>query len=194
MCQDKNFINILFGNQWSIKKIKSMGLSKRIDDKHPFFRDLSKLYLDHFESKGALLNKKLDFYDSITYTVLKNEQESIRLKLHVSDIVELSEESEGIAYAKISLIFRHQANNNHYYAFFLFDWFQATDIIDPILECPLYNIQKPKELRWIRIFPINVIDHIPHVHFIHKCENTCNINHDETNRCYIFNRFYYNAI
>lgn len=172
-----------------------MNLSKKLDDNHPFFQDLSRSYLEHFGSKAALLNRKLDFYDSIAYTVLRDEQDPIRLKLHVGDIVELSEESEGIAYAKISSIFRHQANNNHHYAFFLFDWFQATNIIDPILECPLYNIQKPKELRWLRIFPINFIDHISHVHFIHKCGNTCNIiKHDETNRCYIFNRFYYNAI
>ncbi|CAI2199382.1 5927_t:CDS:1, partial [Funneliformis geosporum] len=64
---------------------------------------------------------------------------------HVGDIVELSEESEGIAYAKINLIFQYQANNNQYYAFFLFDWFQAINTIDPILEYLLYNIQKPKK-------------------------------------------------
>lgn len=43
-----------------------------------------------------------------------------------------------------------------------------------------YNIQKLEELRWLRDFPINFIDHSSHVHFIHGYTNTCNIKHDET--------------
>jgi hypothetical protein len=141
------------------------------------------------------LNKDLEFYESIAYTVLKgSEQDHIRLKLNVGDIVELEEESEGIAYARIKSIFRHQANNGQYYAFFLFDWFEAMNTINPILECPLYNIQKPGDSRWLQIFPIDFIACIPHVHFIHNCTNTCNTKHDEANRSYILNRFYYNAV
>jgi len=140
------------------------------------------------------LNKNLDFYSSIAYTILKNNQEPVRLKLHVGDIVEINEESEGIAYAKIESIIRHQANNGHYYAFFLFNWFQATNYIDSVSGCPFYNIQKPEESRWFRIFPINFIDHMPYVHFIHDCKSTCSSKHDETNRSYILNEFYYNAV
>ena len=144
--------------------------------------------------KGAILNRNLEFYDSITYTVLKNNQDPIRLRLHVDDVVEIEEESKGIAYAKIKSIFRHQANNGHYYAFFLFDWFEATNSINNTLECPFYNIQKPEESRWFRIFPIDFIDRIPYVHFIHNCTSNCNTRHDKANRSYILNRFYYNVI
>ena len=126
--------------------------------------------------------------------VLKSNQEPIWLKLHVGDIVELNEESEGIAYARIKSIFRHQANNDKYYAFFLFDWFEATNTINRVLECPLYNIQKPEDSRWFRIFPIDFIVSIPCVHFIHNCTNACNTEHDETNRSYILNHFYYKAV
>ena len=86
------------------------------------------------------MNKKIEFYSSIAYTVLKSNQEPIRLKLRIGDIVELNEESEGIAYARINSIIQHQANNGHYYAFFLFDWFQVTDYIDTVSECLLYDI------------------------------------------------------
>ena len=144
--------------------------------------------------KGAILNRNLEFYDSITYTVLKNNQDPIRLRLHVDDVVEIEEESEGIAYAKIKSIFRHQAHNGHYYAFFLFDWFEATNSINNTLECPFYNIQKPEKSRWFRIFPIDFIDRIPYVHFIHNCMSNCNTRHDKANRSYILNRFYYNVI
>ncbi|RGB40924.1 hypothetical protein C1646_752679 [Rhizophagus diaphanus] len=123
--------------------------------------------------------KKLEFYNSISYTIIKNDQE-------------LPEKSEGIAYAKIKLNFQHQANNNNYYAFFLFDWFQATNVLNSTLECPLYNIQKPEKSRWFQVFPITFVDHNSHVFFIHNCKDTCNNKHDEGNRCYILNEFYYN--
>ena len=150
--------------------------------------------MEHFKSKGVLLNRKLEFYNSISYTIINKDQDPIQLKIHIGDIVELPEESEGIAYAKIKSIFRHQANNGKYYAFFLFDWFQATNVLDSMLECPLYNIQKPDESRWFRVFPITLVDHNPRVFFIHNCRDTCNTEHDEGNRCYILNEFYYNAV
>ena len=136
----------------------------------------------------------MEFYNSISYTVLKCGQEPIRLRLRVDDIVEIKEESEGIAYAKIESIIRHQANNGHYYAFFLFDWFKATDHIDSVSECRFYHIQKTEESRWFRIFPINFVDHMPHAHFVHDCKRTCNTKHDENNRSYIQNEFYYNPV
>ena len=104
--------------------------------------------------------------------------------------MELYEESEGITYAKIESIIRHQANNGYHYAFFLFNLFQqATNYIDSLLGCPFYNIQKPEESCWFRIFPINLVDHMPYVCFIHDCKRTCNTKHDENNQSYILNEF-----
>ncbi|CAG8574993.1 438_t:CDS:2, partial [Gigaspora rosea] len=121
------------------RKVESVGLSKNLDVNDPFFQDLCKTYADYLNSSTTLINKKLAFYNSITYTVLESNQDSVRVKLRVGDFMELLEETEGIAYAKIESIFRHQANN----------------------ECPIYYIQKPEESRWVRIFPINFIDHVP---------------------------------
>ena len=135
----------------------------------------------------------MEFYGSITYTVLKDPP--IQLKLRIGDVVEIEEESEGIAYARIKSIIRHKANNGHYYAFFVFEWFEATNTTNTILGCPLYKIQNPEETRWFRIFTIDCIHRVPCVHFIHNCTNTCNTeSHDETNRSYILNSFYYNAV
>ena len=118
VCHDKNFIDISLKNQWSIEKVKSKGLSKKLDDKHPFFRDLYRAYTDYLNSGAALLNRNLEFYNSITYTILKSNQDPIQLKLHVGEVIDLPEESEGIAYAKIESIFQNQANNGQYYTFF----------------------------------------------------------------------------
>ncbi|CAG8705218.1 2315_t:CDS:2 [Rhizophagus irregularis] len=169
-CHNSNFIDISLNSRWSAKKVNDRGLSKKLDYKHPFFQDISVSYREHFNSKEAILNRKLEFYNSISYTILKDGQDPIRLKIHIGDIVELPEESEGIAYAK------------------------ATNIMDSVLECPFYNIQKPEESRWFQNFPITFIDRNPCVFFIHNCGNTCNTEHDEENRSYILNRYYYNAV
>ncbi|CAI2197915.1 14795_t:CDS:2, partial [Funneliformis geosporum] len=39
-------------------KVENDGLSKRLDDKHPLFQNLSRSYLEYFESKATLLNRK----------------------------------------------------------------------------------------------------------------------------------------
>ena len=71
-----------------------------------FLRDLYKAYSNYLDSKAAILNKDLEFYGSIACTVFRgSDQGNIRLKLHVGDVVELKEESEGIAYARIKSIF-----------------------------------------------------------------------------------------
>jgi hypothetical protein len=194
VCHNKNCIDILLSNRWDTNKIKSIpSLKKKLDTNNPFFQDLYRVYSDHLGSKEALLNKDLEFYGSIQYTVLKDSP--IRMKLSVGDVVEIEEELEGIAYARIKSIIRHKANNAHFYAFFVFEWFEATNTINIALECPLYKIQKPEDTRWFQIFTIDFIYRVPHIHFIHNCTNTCNTTkHDETNRNYILNRFYYNAV
>ncbi|CAB4423898.1 unnamed protein product [Rhizophagus irregularis] len=112
VCHDGNFIDISFSNKWNNKKVRSMGLSKKLDADHPFFRDLYEAYTGFLDSKATLLNKNLEFYGSITYTVIKSNQDNIQIKLRVGDVVELCEE------------------------------LKATNTFDPVLECPLYNIQK----------------------------------------------------
>jgi hypothetical protein len=75
-------------------------------NQNTFFRDLYKAYGDYLDSKAAILNIDLEFYESIAYTIIRgSNQGNIRLKLHVGDVVELKEESEGIAYARIKSIF-----------------------------------------------------------------------------------------
>ncbi|CAB4392938.1 unnamed protein product [Rhizophagus irregularis] len=64
---------------------------------------------------AAILNKNIEFYSSISYTVIKDNQEPVRLKLHIGNIVDLNEESKGVAYAKIEFIIQHKANNDAHF-------------------------------------------------------------------------------
>ncbi|CAG8765714.1 2004_t:CDS:2, partial [Funneliformis caledonium] len=57
------------------KKIRSKGLSKKLDRNHPLFRDFYRASVDYLNSSAAILNKNLEFYNSIAYTVLKGDQE-----------------------------------------------------------------------------------------------------------------------
>ncbi|CAG8815702.1 1448_t:CDS:2, partial [Cetraspora pellucida] len=138
ICLDKNFINIALKEQWSTKKLMSIGLSNTLSGNHSLFQDLFESYKRHLGLRSALLHKKLKFYNYITYTIL-NSKDSIRLKLHIGDIVELAENSEGIIYARIRAIFMHQANDGLNYAFFQFEKFQELNLLDPVLECPFYK-------------------------------------------------------
>ncbi|CAB4441432.1 unnamed protein product [Rhizophagus irregularis] len=91
----KNIIDISLKDQWSAKKVECKGILKKLDDNHPFYRDLYRAYADYLNSSAAILNKNMEFYSSISYTVIKDNQEPVRLKLHIGDIVDLNEESEG---------------------------------------------------------------------------------------------------
>jgi hypothetical protein len=64
------------------------------------------------------LNKNIEFYSSISYTVIKDNQEPVQLKLHIGDIVDLNEESKGVAYAKINLLFNIKQTMVKFYTFF----------------------------------------------------------------------------
>ncbi|CAG8825823.1 23230_t:CDS:1, partial [Cetraspora pellucida] len=102
------------------------------------FQDLYQSYTKHLGLKNALLNKKLVFYGYITYTVL-NIEDPVKLKFHVSDIIELVENSKKITYTRIRTIFTHQGTSKKTYVFFQCDRFQEMNIVDPILGCPLYK-------------------------------------------------------
>ncbi|CAG8595700.1 7929_t:CDS:2, partial [Scutellospora calospora] len=106
ICQDKNFINIKLKDQWSTKKLQSIGLSNILNENHLLFRDLYKTYAKYFELRS----------------------------IHIGDIIELEKNSERIDYAKVRLIFMHQANDGHSYTFFLVDRFQDTNTLNSILE------------------------------------------------------------
>ncbi|CAG8599120.1 4995_t:CDS:2 [Racocetra persica] len=122
-------------------EIRYKKLQEVLKNEHEILlQDLHRVYADYLNSKAALLYRNLEFYDSIIYTILENNQDPIRLKFYVRDIVELLKETEDTAYVKIESIFQHQANNNQYYIFFWFSWFQTTNKLDPILKYLFYDI------------------------------------------------------
>ena len=60
------------------------------------------MYVDHLNSSAAILNKNLEFYGSIAYTVLKSNQEPIRLYLPPILIWDLGQKKFYAIYKKLN--------------------------------------------------------------------------------------------
>ena len=57
--------------------------------------------------KAALLRKKLKYYDFISYSVMENDGNAKRICIQVGDIVDIEEETEGVAHAQVKAIVTH---------------------------------------------------------------------------------------
>ncbi|CAG8439542.1 10828_t:CDS:2, partial [Scutellospora calospora] len=105
-----------------------------------FKSELMLSYQD-FEQNAALINKSISFYQNVTY-LIENEYRIIeKCSLSLGDIVTIEEEEEEESFAMIKTIFRHKSNDRHFYTFIMIDWFENTNQINNLLECPIYKIQ-----------------------------------------------------
>jgi len=146
------------------------------------------------DMKGALINRRLEFYDYVSYDVLDGEGAEEWVSLRVGDVIDMKEEEEEDAFAIVRAIFCHMANNTNRYVFLIIDWFQATGNKDELLECPYYKLHDPEEVQWRRIYPISFVDHASSTHFIHHCTRHCTNMHDRNSRLYLRNDFFYNTV
>ena len=144
--------------------------------------------------KGGIVNKGLEFYDYVSYVVLDDGEVEANVRLHVGDVIDIKEEEEKDAFAMIRAIVRHKANNGNLYVFLVIDWFEAIGGEDELLRCPYYKLQRPEEMRWRRVYPMAFVDHISNAHFVHCCSSSCTNKHDEINRSYLHNSFFYKTI
>jgi len=174
------FVDIVLRQKWDKSQIRNAGFSNKLEVGNPIYHDLVRSYSVDLLMDAALVNKKIEFYNYIAYKVVEDDNTSKMVKLHVGDIVSMNEEIEQVAFARIKAILRHRANNTKYYAFLVFDWFEAIAGEDNVLRCPCYNLQKRGETQWRQLFPITIVDNMPDNHFIHACTSTCKNSRDLT--------------
>ena len=180
--------------KWNISQIGAARFSKKLNIDNPLYRDFSAAYSDYMEMPAAVINKGLEFYNYVSYDVLDDEKVEANVHLRVGDVIDVKEEEEGNSFAIIRAIIRHKANNENMYIFLVIDWFQAINGEDELLKCPYYMLQKSEETRWRRVYPLTLVDHTSNTHFIHCCTMGCTNKHDENNRRYIRNVFFYNTV
>jgi len=136
---------------------------------------------DDIGKREALLYNDLLFYEYIAYTVKEDNGDKTRIRLRVGDIVDVTEEQEGVAYAQIKAIVLHKYNDGTLYPFFVFDWFSSTSSRHNGLQCTIYRLQGQNDYRWRRVYPLTFVDHNPHTHLRTAKQ------HDAGKRVYMIN-------
>jgi len=192
---DDRIINIKAHDQLLKSEILNLNLPARLDDNLQFTYDILIAYDTYMQKKAALVHRRVNFYKQISYTFLDNDGRFYSyINLHVGNVVQIKEES-GISFAIIKALFTHKYNDGSTYAFVWINWLRESLTIDPILQCPVYEVQKAENVRWHRVYPIALIIGIPKVHFVHRCGSACtSTSHDLSNNQYFRNDFYYTAI
>ncbi|GES91467.1 hypothetical protein GLOIN_2v1790940 [Rhizophagus clarus] len=134
--------------------------------------------------KSALIYSQMGWYELATYTMEESDGVFSKVHLHIGDVVTIHEEDSSECYAIIKGIFKYKGNDDKYYAFITIDWFDNINRIHNVLKCPLFRIQTSQDIRWRRIFPISIIDHVQKVHFVY----------DTKIDLWIKNNYYFTAI
>ena len=121
-----HFIDITVRKRWLQTHVDEVGLpTKLVGDW--LENNLAYAYDYYMGLKAALLRKKLKYYDFISYSVMENDGNAKRICIRVGDIVDIEEETEGVAYAQVKAIVTHTHNDETTYPFFIFNWFADTN-------------------------------------------------------------------
>jgi len=160
------------------------------------YNGLKIAYKNYFKFLEYLHNKKIVYFNYISYKVLNDNDESLIMRIHVGDIVEIEVEDDGISYAIVQAIFLHTYNNNKTYPFYFLKWFEkikGKNGVDTLMMCQKYKICIERE-KYLNIFPISFITSMPKIHFVHQCVDNCLIGSHDLSQPYLLNEFFYNAI
>ncbi|CAG8843173.1 14031_t:CDS:2, partial [Gigaspora margarita] len=192
---DDKIRNIKTRKRLSKREIHQLSLPVKLDDNLQFTYDIISAYDIYMEKRAALIHRRVEFYKQISYTLLNDDGTfDMHMNLHSGDIVQIQEET-GLSYAILKGIFTHKYNDGLVYSFIWIDWLRECLILDPILQCPVYEKQTAENTRWHQVYPISLIDNLSKIHFVHHCHSTCTSTlHDPSNNQYVRNEFYYEAI
>jgi len=192
---DSRIINIKARKCLSKNELQESALPVQLNSDPQFAYDLLSAYDIYMQKKAALIHRRVEFYEHFSYTFLDDDGRfDSYLDLYLDDVVQIQEEN-GLSYAIIKALFTHEYNDGLVYAFIWVDWLRECLTPDPVLQCPIYEIQTAENTRWYRVYPISLIDSLPKVHFVHRCQSTCTTNsHDLLNNQYFKNEFYYTPI
>jgi len=191
---NQHFTDISVRKRWLRTNVEQIGLPTKLAGDW-LEHDLAYAYDYYLDLKAALLKKKLKYYDSISYLVMDDDGNVKRIHVRVGDIVDIEEETEGIAYAQVKAIVTHMHNSGKTYPFFIFNWFADTDRTHNILGVPIYIFQNTSDQRWRRVYPIMQVNRASRAHFVHYCTRNCTVTkHDEAASRFFKNEFFYNAV
>ena len=107
--------------KWKYHEISQNNFEPNMSTDGSIYNDLKIAYKNYFNFLEYLHNKKIIYFNYITYKVLNDDGESSTIRIHVGDIVEIEVEDEGNSYAIVRAIFLHTYNNDKTYPFYFFE-------------------------------------------------------------------------
>ena len=157
--------------------------------------DLTRIYGDVYQNNGAIIQRHVNYYDSIYFTVL-HEDNYFNIALRVGETIDVEEvdDPDEWSYAVVQAIIAHQDDYGRTNPFLLVDWFYKNGNIDSITGFPIYCLQESNDTSWSHLHPLAIVDRQPKVHFVHKRTNLCSEKSHDNNKEYILNEFYYLVI
>ncbi|RHZ81644.1 hypothetical protein Glove_117g403 [Diversispora epigaea] len=144
---------------------------------------------------GLLITNKIRFHNFIYYEV-KNENGTInRIKIKSGDAIEIEEFEHGSTYAIVKSIISHKGNDNNEYQFFYITWYNQISNENNQLRCCKFELclENKNKRDWSTIFPINIVDQQPKVHFVHACSTGCNMKKHDSN-IYYKNKYFFHPV
>ncbi|CAG8658116.1 7303_t:CDS:2 [Rhizophagus irregularis] len=182
--------------KWKYYEISQNNFEPNMSIDGDIYNGLKMAYKDYFNFLEYIHNKKIVYFNYITYKVLNDNDESSIIRIRVGDIVEIEEENEGTSYAIVKAIFLHTYNNDKTYPFYFVNWFEKVkerNGFDTLMTCQKYKICTERE-KYLNIFPISLVTSMPKIHFVHQCVDNCLIESHDLSQPYLLNEFFYNAI
>ena len=107
------------------------------------------VYSSYFSLEQALLNTKISYYQSVSYSIVESNGDYQYVKFHVGEAVETTLSTNGqSAYGIVKGIIEHVWNDGQAYVFVYLDWLEDLGKIDNLLGCPIYRLQHTYNNSW----------------------------------------------
>ena len=104
--------------------------------------DITKIYKEIYNNFGAITRRRVDYYDTIRYTVQHEPGIYTNIVLRVGEAIDI-EDADSLgerSYALIRAIIIHQDDFGNNNPFLLIDWFYRNGNIDTVTGFPIYGL------------------------------------------------------
>ncbi|CAB5381075.1 unnamed protein product [Rhizophagus irregularis] len=101
---------------------------------------------DVYKNFSAIIQRRVNYYDSIQFTVHLESDVYVNITLRVGEAidVEVADSHGEQSYALIRVIMIHQDDSGNNNPFLLIDWFYRNGNVDSVTGFPIYGLQKKR--------------------------------------------------
>ena len=131
--------------------VRKQGLPSALSAEE-FLTDVTRIYIDVYQNSGAIIQRRVNYYSSIRFTVKdKDIYTNITLRIGKAIDVDSIDDFDERSYALIRAIMIHQDDSGRNNSFLLIDWFYRNGSVDPVTGFPIYNLQESNDHSWFHL-------------------------------------------